>query len=147
MTVPLSPQALAERVVALMVEHDHFTRWLGAEILEIRPQFAKLRMVVRREFLNGFAVCHGGVTFALADSAFGFACNTQGNLAVSIENGMTYPAAAREGDVLTATAQQEAGSNRLLYYRVDVVTADGTVVGLFRGTAYRTEKGHGGEGR
>jgi len=141
-TPPLTPQALAERVVEVMVAHDHFTRWLGAEILEIRPQYAKLRMVVRRDFLNGFAVCHGGVTFALADSAFAFACNTQGNLAVSIENSLTYPAAAREGDVLTATASQEAGSNRILYYRVDVTKEDGTVVGLFRGTAYRTEKPH-----
>ena len=142
MTPPLSPQDLAERVVRGMAANDHFTRWLGAEILEIRPQYIRLRMVVRREFLNGFAVCHGGVTFAFADSAFAFACNTQGNLAVSIENGMTYPAAAREGDVLTATARQEAGSNRILYYRVDVVKEDGTPVGLFRGTAYRTEKAH-----
>ncbi|MEO8448587.1 MAG: hotdog fold thioesterase [Gemmatimonadota bacterium] len=142
MTPPLSPQALAERVVEVMVANDYFTRWLGAEILEIRPQYARLRMVVRREFLNGFAVCHGGVTFALADSAFAFACNTQGNLAVSIENGMTYPAAARERDVLIATAGQEAGSNRLLYYRVDVAKEDGTPVGLFHGTAYRTEKPH-----
>jgi acyl-CoA thioesterase len=136
----LSPHALAERVVATMVERDAFSRWLGVEIVSVEPARVSIRMTVRAEMLNGFKVCHGGVSFAFADSAFAFACNTQGNLTVSIENCMTYPAAAREGDVLTAVAEQEAGSNRILYYRVVVTKADGTTIGLFRGTAYRTEK-------
>jgi acyl-CoA thioesterase len=139
MTAP-EPQALAERVVALMMEHDAFSRWLGVEILSIAPGRVTTRMTVRADMLNGFRVCHGGVSFAFADSAFAFACNTQGNLAVSIENSMTYPAAAREGDVLTAVAVESARSNRILYYDVKVTKHDGTAVGLFRGTAYRTEK-------
>ena len=61
-----------------------------------------------------------------------------------LENSMTYPAAVREGDVLTAVAEEEAGSNRMLYYRVTVTKQDTTVAGLFRGTAYKTEKEHGG---
>ena len=135
-------RALAERVVRAMQVEDEFSRWLGVEILSIEPGQVALRMTVRNEMLNGFKVCHGGVTFAFADSAFAFACNTQGNVAVSIENSMTYPAAARAGDVLTAVAREEARSNRILYYNVDVTKQDGTPVGLFRGTAYRTEKPH-----
>jgi acyl-CoA thioesterase len=135
-----APQALAERVVALMMADDAFSRWLGVEILSVEPGRVSTRMTVRAEMLNGFKVCHGGVSFAFADSAFAFACNTQGNLAVSIENSMTYPAAAREGDVLTAVAAEAARSNRILYYDVTVKKQDGTAVGLFRGTAYRTEK-------
>jgi acyl-CoA thioesterase len=135
-------QQLAERVVAGMVVNDAFSRWLGVEILEIAPGRAVLRMTVRPDMCNGFGVCHGGVTFGLADSAFAFACNTQGNIAVSIENSITYPAAARPGDVLTAVAVEATRSNRILYHHVQVTKADGTPVGLFRGTAYRTEKPH-----
>jgi acyl-CoA thioesterase len=135
-------QTRAERVVAEMMKHDPYSQWLGVEVLEVRPTAVVIRMTVRPEMCNGFGVCHGGVTFALADSAFAFACNTQGNVAVSIENSMTYPAAGRPGDVLTASATEATRSNRILYYHVTVTRADGTVVGLFRGTAYRTEKPH-----
>jgi acyl-CoA thioesterase len=137
-----NPQELAEKVVAAMQRHDAYSQWLGVEVLKIAPGYAKLQMTVRPEMCNGFYVCHGGVSFAFADSAFAFACNTQGNLAVSIENSMTYPAAAKAGDVLTAVATEASKSNRILYYHVNVTKADGTVVGLFRGTAYRTEKPH-----
>jgi acyl-CoA thioesterase len=137
---PLSPEARAQRVVEVMFQQDAYSRWLGVEILAVEPARVTTRMTVRPEMLNGLGVCHGGVTFAFADSAFAFACNTQGNLTVSIENSMTYPAAARAGDVLTAVAEEEAGSNRIRYYRVVVTKADGSPVGLFRGTAYRTEK-------
>lgn len=132
----------ARQIVDGMMAQDGFTNWLAAEILEVGPGLARIRMTVRPEMCNGFAVCHGGVTFAFADSAFAFACNTQGNVAVSIENSITYPAAARAGDVLVAVAREATRSNRILYYHVDVTKADGTVVGLFRGTAYRTEKPH-----
>lgn len=135
-------QTLAERVVARMVADDAFSRWLALEVIEVAPARAVVRMTVRPEMCNGFAVCHGGVTFAFADSAFAFACNTQGNLAVSIENSITYPAAARAGDELTAVATETARSNRILYYQVTVTNAAGTLVGSFRGTAYRTEKPH-----
>lgn len=137
-----TPAELAQRVADLMMEHDAFSQWLGIEFLEIAPAKAVIRMTVRPEMCNGFGVCHGGVTFAFADSAFAFACNTQGNLAVSIENSITYPAAIRPGDVLTATAVEATKSNRILYYHVDVTKQDGSVVGLFRGTGYRTEKRH-----
>ena len=138
----MAPRERAERIVEGMMRADEYSRWLGIEIVEVQPARAVVRMTVRKEMLNGLGVCHGGVSFALADSAFAFACNTQGNLAVSIENSMTYPAAIRLGEVVTATAIEASRSNRILYYHVNLTNAAGTVVGLFRGTAYRTEKPH-----
>jgi acyl-CoA thioesterase len=135
-------QRLAERIQEAMLERDTFTRWLGADVLHIGPGTCTLRMAVRAEMLNGFGVAHGGIVFSVADSAFAFACNTHGRITVSIENSITYPAAIREGDVLTAVAREEAASERLAYFRVDVTKAGGEVVGLFRGTAYRTPKEH-----
>jgi acyl-CoA thioesterase len=125
-----------------MLAHDEFSRWLGVELLDVKPERVTIRMVVRQEMINGFGVCHGGVTFAFADSAFAFASNTGAQVSVSIENSMTYPAAVRVGDVLLAEAEKEASSRRLGYYRVRVTRNDGAVVALFRGTVYRTDREH-----
>ena len=137
-----SEQELAERVVASMMASDAFSQWLGIEILEVAPRRSTCRLTVRDEMVNGLGVTHGGIAFSLADSAFAFACNTHGRVTVSIENSITYPVAIREGDVLTALAREEAASERLGYYRVDVTRQGGELVGLFRGTAYRTLKEH-----
>ncbi|MDQ3949095.1 MAG: hydroxyphenylacetyl-CoA thioesterase PaaI [Gemmatimonadota bacterium] len=135
-------QRLAERVVRRMLERDAFSAWLGLELLEVRPRYAAVRMVVRPDMMNGFGVCHGGVTFALADSAFAFASNTHGRVTVSIDNTITYPAAVVAGDVLTAVATEEGAADRIAFYGVRVTNQDGGVVALFRGTVYRTNRGH-----
>jgi acyl-CoA thioesterase len=144
-------QRLAVRVVERMLEHDAFSAWLGLELLEIRPRYAAVRMSVRPDMVNGFGVCHGGVTFALADSAFAFASNTHGRVTVSIDNSITYPAAVVVGDLLTAIATEETAANRIAFYSVRVTKQDESVVALFRGTVYRTNRGHfdgeGGAGR
>jgi acyl-CoA thioesterase len=125
-------QRLAERVVKRMLERDAFSEWLGLELLEIRPRYVAVRMVVRPDMLNGFGVCHGGITFALADSAFAFASNTHGRVTVSIDNSITYPAAVSRGDVLTAVATEEGAANRIAFYGVRVTNQDDRVVALFQ---------------
>jgi acyl-CoA thioesterase len=141
-------QRLAERVVRTMLERDAFSAWLGLELLEVRPRYAAVRMVVRADMMNGFGVCHGGVTFALADSAFAFASNTNGRVTVSIDNSITYPAAVTTGDVLTAVATEQSAANRIAFYDVRVTNQKAAVVALFRGTVYRTNREHfDGEGR
>ena len=141
MTVP-DEQVLAERVVAEMLRHDALSRWLGLEVTRIAPRHATCRMTVRADMVNGFGVSHGGIVFSLADSAFAFACNTHGRVTVSIENSITYPAAVHPGDVLTAVADEEAASNRLGYYKVEVRNQHGALVAAFRGTAYKTSRPH-----
>jgi acyl-CoA thioesterase len=135
-------QRLAERVVKRMLEHDAFSAWLGLELLDIRPRYAAVRMTVRPDMVNGFGVCHGGVTFGLADSAFAFAANTNGRVTVSIDNSITYPATVSAGDVLTAVATEDSAANRIAFYSVRVTNQHDSVVALFRGTVYRTARGH-----
>jgi acyl-CoA thioesterase len=125
-----------------MLERDAFSAWLGLELLEIRPRYAAVRMTVRPDMMNGFGVCHGGVTFGLADSAFAFAANTNGRVTVSIDNSITYPASVSAGDVLTAIATEEGAANRIAFYAVRVTNQHHSVVALFRGTVYRTTRGH-----
>jgi acyl-CoA thioesterase len=140
--VTVSEQELAERVVKSMMASDAFSQWLGIEILEVAPRRSTCRLTVRDEMVNGLGVTHGGIAFSLADSAFAFACNTHGQVTVSIENSITYPAPIRSGDVLTAVAEEEASSGRLSYYRADVTNQHGEVVALFRGTAFKTNREH-----
>ena len=135
-----SVQARAARLVATMLASDAFSRWLGVELVAIAPGACTVRMAVRAEMLNGFGVCHGGVTFSLADSALAFASNTHGRVTVSVENVISYPAPVSAGDVLTAVAEEESAGNRLAFYRVTVRKQDGTAVALFRGTVYRTSR-------
>lgn len=137
---PGDEQALAERVVAAMMAKDAFSRRMGMEVVEVRPRAATVRMAVTGAMLNGFGVCHGGVTFALADSALAFASNTHGSVTMSIENSITYPKGIREGDVLVAAAEEESAGNRLAFYKVTVSREAGEVVALFRGTVYKTNK-------
>jgi acyl-CoA thioesterase len=141
-SLPADPGRRAAAVVRHMLAHDVFSQWLGVEILEVTPARVTLRMAVRQDMTNGFGVCHGGVTFAFADSALAFASNTGGKVTVSIENSMTYPAAVRVGDLLLADAEQEASSQRLAYYRVRVTRGDGAVVALFRSTVFQTDREH-----
>jgi acyl-CoA thioesterase len=136
---PHDEQGLAERVVHAMMAKDEFSRMMGMEIVDVHPREAVVRMTVRPDMVNGFGVCHGGVTFALADSAFAFACNTHGHITVSIQNTITYPKKVGAGDVLVATAREESASARLSYYHVEVRRGD-ELVNVFRGTAYRTDK-------
>jgi acyl-CoA thioesterase len=135
-------QQLAERVVKGMLQRDAFSAWLGVELVEVRPRYAAVRMRIRPDMINGFGVCHGGVTFSLADSAFAFAANTNGRVTVSIDNSITYPAAVSAGDLLTAVASEESAANRIAFYSVRVTNQHGSVVALFRGTVYRTARGH-----
>lgn len=133
-------RALAERAVATMLQRDAFSRWLGVEVLRVAPDASTVRMTVRAEMANGFGVCHGGVTFALADSALAFASNTGGRVTLSVENAIAYHQPVHVGDVLTAEADAEGGGRRLRFFRVVVRRQDGATVAIFRGTVYGTRQ-------
>lgn len=133
-------ERLAARAVAAMRKHDRFSEWLGLEVVELAPRACTVRATVREEMLNGFGVCHGGVTFALADSALAFASNTHGRVTMSVENGISYVASVALGDVLTAAAVEEAAGGPLAFYRVTVRNQHDQPVALFRGTVYRTKR-------
>lgn len=120
-----------------MYDNDPFSRWMGMELVAIDEGSCTLQMRVRKEMLNGFGVAHGGITFALADSAFAFACNSRGRHAMSIHCAIEHTAAVRENDVLTAQATEAFLGNSLSNYAVEVSNQRGEPVAFFRGVAYR----------
>lgn len=134
-------QETAERVGAALVARSGASRALGIRLEEIRPGYARLSMTVTADMLNGVGICHGGFTYLLADDAFAFACNAHNRLAVAQAGCVTYPAAAREGDVLTAVCREIHRKGRSGTYDSTVTNQEGEVVALFRGNC-RIIEGH-----
>ena len=132
----------ARRRVADIAAHDPFARSLGIEGASGGFGRATVSLKVSREHLNFNGTCHGGVIFALADTAFGLAANSHGAVAAGIDAHITYQVALQAGDVLTANAIEITRSRRLGVYRVDVTRADGTPVSSFTGTVYVTSQPH-----
>jgi acyl-CoA thioesterase len=131
---------LAKKVVDRMLETDHFSNWMGVKILEVKESYSKIQMTLRKEMLNGFGIAHGGITFSLADSAFAFACNSDGKVTVALDVSISFPKAGKEGDVLTAEAKLVNKTNRTGLYLIEVKNQRGELVALFKGTCYKTEK-------
>jgi acyl-CoA thioesterase len=127
---------LAQRAAEAMYARDVASQGLGMVIEEIRPGYARLRMEIRPDMLNGHATCHGGYVFALADSAFAFACNSHNRATVASGAAIEFLAAVRAGEVLVAEAVEQALGGRLGVYDVVVRRADGEQVALFRGRSY-----------
>jgi acyl-CoA thioesterase len=128
---------LARRVAEAMFARDNASRGLGMRIARVGPGHAELTMTVRSDMVNGHAICHGGLVFTLADSAFAFACNSYNFNTVA--NGCTieFLAPAHEGDVLTAVAHERSQVGRNGVYDVEVRNQQGVTIAHFRGKSTR----------
>jgi acyl-CoA thioesterase len=145
MTDQAKAQSLAERVSVAIGERDTAARLLGISVDQVAPGFARLSMTVRGDMLNGAGICHGGLSYTLADTAFAHACNSYNRMAVAQSCSISYPAAARTGDRLTAECREVLRQGRTGVYDCTVTNQDGIVVALFRGQS-RTISGHFVEG-
>ncbi len=136
---PEAAQGLAERVAEGMFARDRASQGLGMRIVKVGPGHAELTMTVRADMLNGHAICHGGLVFTLADSAFAFACNSHNANTVAAGCTIEFLAATREGDVLTAIARERALRGRTGVYDIDVKNQNGDTIALFRGKSTRVK--------
>jgi acyl-CoA thioesterase len=132
-------QRLAERSARALFERDRASQSLGMRLAAVRPGWARLTMTVRPDMVNGHRVCHGGIVFALADSAFAFACNSYNESAVAAAAAIDFLQGAREGDELTAEASELWRTRRNGIYEIVVANQRGERVALFRGRSYRIE--------
>jgi acyl-CoA thioesterase len=132
-------QTLAKRCAEAMLANDHATRGLGMELLEVGPGRATIAMTVRESMANGQGICHGGFIFALADSAFAFACNAYGPITVAQYCTVAFLRPGKVGDRLTAEAIERTRAGRSGIYDVSVKRADGTLITEFRGHSRTVE--------
>ena len=123
-----------------MYDKDAFSKWLGIKLLEISFGECKAQLTVRDEMLNGFKIAHGGITYALADSAFAFATNSIGQQAVSIETSISHTGKVFSGDVLTAATSRIHKTRKFASYSVTITNQNEELVASFKGTVYYTGK-------
>ena len=132
-------QALAEKVAEALYSTDKASQSQGIRIAEVRPGYARLTMSVRGDMVNGHRICHGGMVFTLADSAFAFACNSYNESTVAAAASIDFLAAAHEGDELTAEARELWRTKRNGIYEITVTNQKGARIAFFRGRSYRID--------
>jgi acyl-CoA thioesterase len=127
----------AREVVRSLYEADQASQSLGIEIIDVAPGRVRIAMTVRADMVNGYGMCHGGIVFALADSAFAFACNSHGDPMVAAGASIEFLAPTPRGERVIATAAEVSRSTRHGIYDVAVADASGTVLAQFRGRCAR----------
>ncbi|MBM4219205.1 MAG: hydroxyphenylacetyl-CoA thioesterase PaaI [Gammaproteobacteria bacterium] len=130
-------QRSAERTVEALWRGDAASQGLGMQVESSGPGHATLSMRVRPDMVNGHGICHGGLVFTLADSAFAFACNSYGDNTVAAGAAIEFLKRVHEGDVLHAAATERWRAGRAGIYEVEVRNQRGELVALFRGRSHQ----------
>jgi acyl-CoA thioesterase len=130
-------QKVAERAAQALFARDAASRMLGIRVLGVKPGYAKLTMTVREDMVNGHHICHGGLVFSLADSAFAASCNSYNESTVAAAATIDFLAPARQGDELMAEASELWRSGRSGIYQITVTNQRGERIALFRGRSHR----------
>jgi acyl-CoA thioesterase len=127
----------AQAVVQSLYLADRFSQWLNLEFIEVVPGRVRIAMIVRPEMVNGHGMCHGGIVFSFADSAFAFACNSHGDPMVAAGASIEFLAPTPLGERVIATAGEVFRAGRHGIYDVAVTAASGAVLAHFRGRCSR----------
>ena len=136
----MDEQRLAEACAAAMFDRDSASQSLGMKVEESGPGLSVVSMRVRSDMINGHGSCHGGFIYSLADSAFGFACNSSNRLNVAMSCSIDYLAPAFLDDHLTATARVLHASGRTGLTEIDVNNQDDLLIARFRGRSFQKQE-------
>ena len=128
------------KIINKMFDQDAFSQWLGIEIIDVSEGFCQLKMIVRKEMLNGFQIAHGGIAYSLADSALAFASNSHGRKSLSVETSISHTVSVKEGEVLTVATKELSLSDKIGVYLTTIINQSNEDVAYFKGTVYRTSK-------
>ena len=129
----------SKEIIEKMMASDQMSQWLGIEIIDYTAGAVSLKMIVRSEMVNGFDVCHGGITYSLADSALAFSSNSHGLKSMSIETSISHLKKVFVNDILTVTSEELSLTRKTGVYLMQVKNQNGEQVANFKGTVYRSE--------
>jgi acyl-CoA thioesterase len=129
----MTPNELADKVARSMLAAEGTGPAWGIEIEEARQGYARIRMRLRPDMLNGHGIAHGGIVFALADTAFAYVCNGRNLRSVAAQASIVFLDQAKEGEMLIAEGREQALAGRSGVTHVSVRTGDGRPVAEFTG--------------
>ena len=127
-------------VIREFISQDPYAANIGAELVDIRPGYARVLMGLEEDHLNFMGMIHGGVIFSLADVAFGAAANSFGSKAMALSVGIDFLAAPKTVGKMTAEVELVTRAGKMGFYRMKVDDAEGTTVAQCHGWAYHTGK-------
>jgi acyl-CoA thioesterase len=127
----------AKEIFNKMYDNDAFSQWLGIELATIDLGSCTLTMTVRDEMTNGFGIAHGGITYALADSALAFASNSNGSHALSVDTSINHLKPLLIGDKITARATEQNITKSTGLYQVIITNQKEEQVAIFKGLVFR----------
>jgi acyl-CoA thioesterase len=133
MTANITAQETAELSAAAMYAKDVAAQALGITLMHIAPGEANMQMQVRADMLNGHGICHGGLIFTLADTAFAYACNSYNKVAVAAGCNIEFLKPGQAGDTLSATAKEQTLQGRYGIYDITVHNGAKEIIAVFRG--------------
>ena len=131
----MSPDAKAAAIAHHLRAKEGTGAAFDIDILEVRAGYAKIAMTARADMLNGHGICHGGLIFTLADTAFAYACNSHNRSSVAQHAAITFLAPVPEGARLVAEAKQDAVAGRTGAYSATVRIEGDAVVAVFNGVS------------
>src|SRR3954469_14722028 len=129
----MTADELASRVAQHMLSKEGTGPAWEIVIEEARAGYARLSMEVRADMLNGHRIVHGGMVFALADTAFAYVCNGRNEKTVAAQASIVFLDTAKEGETLIAEAEELATAGRSGVTRVTVRTSDDRPIAEFTG--------------
>ena len=132
----MSPHELAQ----YMLNQDHFSKWMGIKLIEVREKYCLIEMPVKQEMINGLRTVHGGITFSLADSALAFSSNNTNDASVALHCAMNFTKAVKMGDTLTAESILISDTRKTGVYDISIKNQNDILVASFRGTVYKIDK-------
>lgn len=133
----LNSEQIATACSQALQAGDRCAQSLGIDVLSCAPGQSTLEMTVTDAMSNGHGICHGGMIFTLADTAFAHACNSTNHNTVASGCSIDFLAAGKLGDKLTATAHERSRSGRTGVYDISVTNQNGSLIALFRGKSYQ----------
>lgn len=136
----MNPTERAQKSAAAMMSQDNACPWVGIELISVDDGVAEMALTVEKHHVNGHHICHGGLIFTLADSAFAYACNSRNQNTVAQHGNISFIAPGKLGDRLTARAHEVTLAGRSGITDVTVTNQDGVTIAEFRG-ASRAIKG------
>lgn len=131
---------IAQQCRDTMWNNDFASQDMGMTVAVNGQGASECSFTVRKNMVNGYDICHGGYLFALADSAFAFACNTYDQVTVAASATIEFVRPAKLGDELTASASEAHRGGRIGVYDIEIRNQEQDLVAIFRGRSYATRQ-------
>jgi len=130
------PEGRTRRCKENIMLNDKFAKHMGMQIVEVGKGYAKTKLTIRPEFLNGMDIAHGGVIFSLADYTFALAANTPEESGLAINLSIHFIKSAAVKEEIFAQVREISRSRKLGTYQGLVTRQDGTILAQFQAMAY-----------